>query len=256
MNKHAQILSFLLFLTLVAAGCKSTKRADASAAEALKSKAFFEQYQSHQTQFETLSARLNVKYRSAKNKQSLNVSLRMKSNETIWMSASVLGITVARAVLTPTQVSYYESINNTYYEGDYELVSQFLGEQINYSDVQNLLLGQAIHQFDSNNKVQIKNPYYFIQNTAANTQKQWFVRAADFKLAEQKFKDVLQKRSLNINYPDYIRVEEKSIPETIKVLAQQEADQVELNIVFKNIRLNEKLNFPFRIPSGASKIEL
>ncbi|MDT8346837.1 MAG: DUF4292 domain-containing protein [Flavobacteriaceae bacterium] len=256
MNKHAQTLSFLLVLALIIVGCKSTKLADASTAEALRSKAFFEQYQSHETQFETLSARLNVKYRSAKNKQSLNVSLRMKNNETIWMSASVLGITVARAVLTPEKVSYYESINNTFYEGDYALVSQFLGERISYGDVQNLLLGQAIHQFKNNDKVQIKNPYYFIQNTTANTQKQWYVRAGDFKLSEQKFKDVLQQRSLNIAYPDYITVEEKSIPETIHVLAQQQADQIELNIEFKNIRLNQNLNFPFRIPSGASKIEL
>jgi hypothetical protein len=38
----------------------------------------------------------------------------------------------------------HEKINNSYFEGDFSSLSQWLGTDLDYSKIQNLLLGQAM----------------------------------------------------------------------------------------------------------------
>ena len=47
-------------------------------------------------------------------------------------------------MITPSKVSYYEKINNTYFEGDFSMLSNWLGTDLNLNKVQNLFLGKAI----------------------------------------------------------------------------------------------------------------
>ena len=51
---------------------------------------------------------------------------------------------MAKAMITPTKVSYYEKINNTYFEGDFSMLSNWLGTDLDFNKVQNLFLGKAI----------------------------------------------------------------------------------------------------------------
>ena len=39
---------------------------------------------------------------------------------------------MAKALITPTKVSYYEKINNTYFEGDFSLLSNWLGTDLDF----------------------------------------------------------------------------------------------------------------------------
>ena len=50
---------------------------------------------------------------------------------------------MAKALITPSKVSYYEKINNTYFEGDFSMLSNWLGTDLNFNKVQNLLIGEA-----------------------------------------------------------------------------------------------------------------
>jgi hypothetical protein len=48
---------------------------------------------------------------------------------------------MAKASITPTSVSYYEKIKGTYFEGDFSALSQWLGTDLDYNKIQNMLLG-------------------------------------------------------------------------------------------------------------------
>src|SRR5690606_14237698 len=87
-------------------------------------------------------------YETEDRSQSITVSLRMEKDKIIWVKASILGITIAKVLITPDSVGYYETIGKTYFEGDFTLLGEWLGTPINFQQAQNLLLGQSI--FDLN----------------------------------------------------------------------------------------------------------
>jgi hypothetical protein len=55
---------------------------------------------------------------------------------------------MAKASITPTSVSYY----GTYFEGDFSALSQWLGTDLDYNKIQNMLLGEPLIYQKGNTK--------------------------------------------------------------------------------------------------------
>ena len=53
----------------------------------------------------------------------------MEKDKVIWLSAP-LGI--ARMMITPDQVAFYNKRDNTYFDGDYSLLSDFVGFDLDF----------------------------------------------------------------------------------------------------------------------------
>src|SRR6478609_6704017 len=76
--------------------------------------------------FNTLYIKSNVRYSDDKQNQNLTAEIKIKKNEQILVSIRFLGITMAKALITPTTVSYYEKLNASYFEGDFSTLSKWL----------------------------------------------------------------------------------------------------------------------------------
>ena len=66
----------------------------------------------------------------------------------------------------------------------------------------------------------------------------------------------LERRMLQIDYINYQEVDKQTFPENIKINAVEGYEETILAIEFKTITLNEKVSFPFKIPSGYDQIVL
>ena len=145
-------LSIILFISLFITSCGGGKMVVGSetANKNISSKDIIKSHDEALPKFSTIAARIQVKYESVRDVQSLTVSLRMEKDQKIWIKASLLGITIAKLFITPESVSYYETISNTYFKGDYSLLSKWLGTEIDFEKAQGILLGQSI--FDLDNK--------------------------------------------------------------------------------------------------------
>ena len=126
------ILSAFLVFFLI--GCKS-KQAVATAAASENTEVFkvIKGHYNNQQDFKTLSIRANAKYEDAKQSHSMNADIRIKKDEIIWINIKFLGIPMAKAMITPTKVSYYEKINNSYFEGDFSVLSNWLGTDLDFN---------------------------------------------------------------------------------------------------------------------------
>ena len=98
----------------------------------------------NKSEFSTLYIKSNVKYSDEKQTQNVTAEIKIKKNEQILVSIRFLGITMAKALITPTSVSYYEKINGSYFEGDFSTLSKWLGTDLDYKKIQNMLIGQAM----------------------------------------------------------------------------------------------------------------
>lgn len=252
------IKSFVVLLMVSFTACKSSKKVASTNEDLASSKIIASHYTTH-PQFETLAARLKIRYTDEERSQSVTVSLRIKKDETIWMSASVLGISLAKAMITKDRVQFYEKIDGTYFDGDFKLLSDLLGTELTYGQVEALLLGEPIIDLRDGNfsAGATANRYLVVprqQQKIANIF--FYLNAAAFTLQEQRLTQTAEKRDLTIRYADYIKEQNGYFPTEISVSAKEDAKETKIDIEYRGVDFNTDVNFPFSIPGGLKEIKL
>ena len=246
----------MVLLLLVAVGCKSTKQLTSSGELNSKftSKQLIKEHNKNNAKFKTLQARVKVEYVQGDQSQSHTINLRMEKDKTIWLSAT-LGI--VRAIITPTKVSFYNKLDNTYFDGDFSLISNLLGTTLDFEKVQNILLGNALYNLkDDSYNSDIHEGSYVLSPKNQNQLFEIFylLNPAHFKMDSQQLAQPLEQRMLEIDYKDYQIVDKQIIPQNVKVIALERDFETTITMEFKSVSLNSDLNFPFRIPNGFDEI--
>ena len=207
----------------------------------------------------TVNANLNAKYSDNKMSTSVNIKLRIDMDKTIWMSATKLGFPLAKVKITPNRVSYYEKLKGTYYDGDFALLSKWLGTELDYGKVQNILLGQAVlnlkkEKYDS----KIDNRLYQLSPIKENELFGilFFMNPDNFKLNRQEITNTEKQQMLSVSYANYKDIKGEQFPENINIRATDRNNLTTINIEYKSVEFNEELTFPFEIPSGYKEITL
>jgi len=246
-----------LLLLFVLASCGGAK--NISNIESASAKEVISAHTAATPDFKTLASRVQLVYETDEKVQSITASLRMEKDKNIWVKASVLGITIAKVLITPTRVSYYETIGGTYFEGDFALLGEWIGTPINFQQAQNMLLGQSIFTlnpseyssaiFQNKFKIQPKEqPQNFIHSL--------FLNPDNFKVASETVSQPNEDRLLSIRYGDYQKIGEQFYPSNILINTSEKGSATKIEINYKKIDLNVDVSFPFDIPSGYEEIQL
>src|SRR5690606_14612102 len=250
-------LASILLLTVMALGCKSSRTLSSGTSDfSLNKKQVIREHQKQAPSFKTLQARLKIDYKHDDDEQSHTVTLRMEKDKGIWLNAT---LNLVRAYITPERVSFYNKLDNTYFDGDYSYLSELLGTELDFDKVQNLLLGNTVYPLSNDDyELSIHEKSYLLQ---PKIQQQLFeifflVNPSHFKLDSQQVAQLMESRMMEIDYLSYQEVGKQIFPETMKVIALDKSSETTILLEFKSISLNEDLNFPFKIPSGFKEIEL
>ena len=252
--KLFKLLSIILIIGFT--GCKSTKSLT-SVGEldaGLSAKQIIKETEKQVTRFKTLQARVRIDYKDGDKSNGTTVTLRIEKDKVIWMSAP-LGI--ARVMITPERVSFYDKLNNQYFDGDFSLLSDFLGTELDFEKVQNLLLGEPIFNLNDDTYVaSIHEKSYVLQPKEQRALFELFflINPGYFKLDSQQLYQPADKRMLQIDYKTYQEVSKQIFPENIHITALEKADEVTIDLEMKSITLNEEVRFPFEIPEGYKEI--
>ncbi|MDC8001670.1 DUF4292 domain-containing protein [Aequorivita todarodis] len=252
-----KLKSFYLLLALVLASCGGSK--SITSVESASAKEVISAHKAAAPEFKTLAGRVQLVYETDEKLQSITVSLRMEKDKNIWIKASVLGITIAKVLITPTRVSYYETIGKTYFEGDFALLGEWIGTPINFQQAQNMLLGQSIFTlnpseyksevFQNKFKIQPKQqPQNFIHSL--------FLNPENFKIAMETLAQPNSDRLLSIRYGDYQKLDGQFYPSTILINTSEKGSVTKIEMNFKKIDLNVDVSFPFDVPAGYEEIQL
>ncbi len=217
-----------------------------------------QKYQEEEFNAETLSAKLKVKYDDGKIAQNVSVKLRMEKDKVIWMSASFLGFPVGKIKITPHEVAFYEKIKGTYFQGNFGLLSDFLGTKVDFEQVQNILLGQSLFQLDSENiESKINEQSYLLYPKPQSELYDIYIwmNPVYYKLDSQQVISGPQD-NLKIDYDAYQKIDHEFLPKDVSIKAHHKQKKTLVNMEYKQIELNKALSFPFDIPSGYKKITI
>ena len=247
-------------MLLALSSCKSKKSlTNMDNIEDISTKKIISNHYDNNFNQKTVNANLNAKYSDNKMSTSVNIKLRIDMDKTIWMSATKLGFPLAKVKITPSRVSYYEKLKGTYYDGDFALLSKFLGTELDYQKVQNILLGQAVlnlkkEKYDS----KIDNQLYQLSPIKENELFGilFFMNPDNFKLNRQEITNTEKQQMLSVSYANYKDIKGEQFPENINIRATDRNNLTTINIEYKSVEFNEELTFPFEIPSGYKEITL
>jgi len=253
-------LKFVILIFLVITSCKSKKNVNENNSIAIVSaKKLINKHYEQDFKQKTVDAKINTKYKDKNTSVSISIKLRLEKDKTIWISATKLNIPVAKLLITPTSVQYYEKLDKTYFEGDFSLLSKWLGTELDFDKVQNLLLGQAVLNLKKG-----KYDVQIIDNSYKLKPKQdhnlygilFFMNPENYKLDKQEIRNPKKDQLLSISYPNYSEIKGKQFPKNIDIEVIDHKKLTSIKMEYKSVEFNKKLTFPFKIPSGYKKISL
>ncbi len=258
-ERNLAVLKRILASVIIALSfsCKSNKiLSDAKADKSLSARIIIKNHYKNELDFKTLTGRIRIDYSDGYSTQSIGVSLRMEKDKAIWISAP-LG--VVKAFITPERVSFYNKLENQYFDGDFSYLSRMLGTDVDFEQVQNLLLGQAILDLrDERYLAQVSGDNYELKpRRAMDLFKPLFrIEPGNFKLAAQQLAQPWNKRLLEIRYKNYQKKDQRILPNEIGIVAIDTDQRTTIAIEYRSIEFDRRINFPYKIPKGFEEIVL
>lgn len=247
----------LCTLFLVIVSCKSKKIvSDGSVDAKMSAKALIKAHYQNQLDFKTLSGKIKIEYTDGTSSQSVGVTLRMKNDEAIWLSAP-LGI--VKVYITPERVSFYNKLENTYFDGDFTYLSRLLGTDLDFKKVQSLLLGEAMFDLrEAKYEVSLSGENYTLKpKKSFELFKILFeLEPKNFKMASQQLSQSNRQRLLEISYTNYQKIDKWILPNEIMILAKDRNQNNKIDLEYRSMEFDRTLNFPYKIPKGFKEIVL
>lgn len=248
----------ILAVVVLMMSCKSKSVvAEASVkATRLTADKIIENHYNNKNNFSTLYIKSNARYVDDKQTQNVTAEIKIKKDEQILVSIRFLGITMAKALITPTSVNYYEKINGSYFEGDFRGLSKWLGTDLDFNKIQNMLLGDAIDDLNKGKYTEslTEQTYRLDDFSNNNTKKSFFFDADKFLIKRQEITQIAENRTIKVAYSDSKVYNEATLPSNVLINTLQTKGKTEINLDYNTVSFNEELSFPYSVPNGYKRI--
>ncbi|NOZ34406.1 MAG: DUF4292 domain-containing protein [Chlorobi bacterium] len=212
--------------------------------------------------FKTFSAGFSGKYTDNKNKIPLKGIIKINKDSFIWITIRpFLGIEVARILLTADSIKFINKINNQYFTEDYNYLKKLYGLNLNYQLIEALFTNHLISypvNTELNTYTVEKTDTFInlIKKTSINGYK--FIHTLkinkDYFLTENSLQTTNQTQQIKFMYNNFTQINEKQFPLNIFINLKNIDKFGTINIAYKNIKINTKINAKFVIPKNYKRI--
>lgn len=240
MKKHILICFLILF-----SACKSLKnKTDKKNTKTLNAKELLKKIKANKWTAKTVHVSGKIAYESYK----VNFKLQILKDKKMGIKITMpfLGLTLAKVLMRPKKISYYFPTKKEFYEGDYEILEEMLGISLGFSEIQNLLLGNALFSLKNFEITTQKteNGYKMQSQKLKKLLFKMLVNSENFKIKKQKWTLLKDKKNIEITY-DF---QEHKIPSFIKILFETLENKGNVEILYKKIRYGNAFDFSYKIP--------
>lgn len=253
MKKYIGLLTFCF---LVSCSAKKAVIAESAANDKLSADKIIENHYKNKLNFNTLYIKSSVRYSDPNQSQNVAAEIKIKKDEIILVSIRILGITMAKALITPEKVQYYEKLNSSYFEGNYAALSKLLGTELDFQKVQNLLLGEAFDNLKTGKyHFSLEENRYKLESVSNSAISKIFYLSGDqFLVTKEEISQPSLERMLQVIYPDRKSPEEYNLPTGIAIEANQKSEKTTISINYNSVSFNEELSFPYSVPNSYERI--
>lgn len=209
---------------------------------------------------------LNAKFTSdiVLDKKSIPMSgmIRLKRDSIIWISLSpVMGIELARIIITNDSVKVLNRLESTYYIGSFKYVDKIINADYDFDMIQAFLTGNDVSYYENDKfKSLVENKTYLLstigrrkikktlteQNPQQLTEDIWLCPET-FRISKVKINEFKVNRKFEIEYDDFQRTSEQLFPYKFNIKISGEKN-ISVDLKYTRVTLDEVQEFPFSIP--------
>ena len=212
----------------------------------------------NQLHYKKFRSRVKTTYNDGKRKQQIMVNMRIENTKSIWMSATML-VPIAKVLITPDKVSFYEKFQRTFFEGDISFLNKQFNTDFEFKDLQNLLMGLPLSDLKKGDWERISHPKYYLLVPKSKDlvfRPTYFFDPNTFILVEQRFLVPGSQQSLTVKYLNHQSLDGELIPGEVQISLFDGKDLKTVSLVYNRIEFPNRMSLPFDIPEGYKSIEL
>jgi hypothetical protein len=202
---------------------------------------------------------------------SFNITMRSKRDSIIWISISpLLGIEVARVMITTDSVKFIDRLHGKYQVGSFENINKILQLKANFELVQSLLFGNFFAYKKNENRfnsVYLEDKYYILSSLNKKKLKRSleekdlnksviqdvFIDDFSYRIKKMQVNDQKIDKVLITDYEDFRVTDAGLFP--FKSATKIEADKsFEIKIEYGKVAVGEPQEFPFNVPANYERI--
>lgn len=271
-NKNYRHFSRLLLLLLLMAAIGSCRpqREVTPVSELLQKSArsLVSSMHSNHADFNYFSSRFSGSATIDKQTYNLSGNMRIHKDEAIFISvAPVLGIEVARILITPDTVKIVNRLEGTYFVGDMSFINNMLNTDLDFYMLQAILIGNDFEHFNHNNfrvmedrgRLMLHSPSRGRQsrgNPSLPYENNLWLDTGSFRIQQNVLYDPREQRTIKADYRSYASVGGQLLPSEIFLEFSETASRAELLIRFNRTALNNPQQLTFSIPSRYVPMDL
>lgn len=252
-----KIGKFILLL-LALSSCRSAKVEEGGVAF-LPARAIVKKNEQAAFTRESIKATLAIKFKGREEVPNINAALRMVKDSVIWINFTKLGFPVAKLMITRDEVQFYEKVTKTSFQGDFKLISSWMGTEFDFDKVQNLFLGEPLLNLKGERwQAMIENDKYKLQSKKGNRDFEFYLKVDPdhFKIAEEGVRHREKDQNFTILYGNFSKIDQSLFPEGFLITASNGGEQTRIEVNYKNVQFDDPMRFPFKMPVGYRNIEL
>jgi len=211
--------------------------------------------QKKELQFIDMYARMKVKGHYDGETQSFNAEMRWQKGKQVWMSFSIFGIEGMRIVITRDSMKVIDRLNKRYFLKPFSYINERALLNINFNELENLLLGEMIMANPNASKVnETTDQYTITANTDGLVNLATFYRTP-FSLKEQSLQYPAVMRNLLATFASFKPLGNTTFAWERYLRATDGTREFWAEVDFNEVSLNKNLSYPFEINTKYKKID-
>lgn len=266
---HILLIFSLLTVLLIGTSCSSKKKITKTNLREFTANRLIKEVEKNEFVFDNFQAKVTVKIETKDKNLNVKGQLRMKKDSIIWTSISLpLGLEVIRLKVSPDSVFFLNRTDKTYLSEDITVFNDISPMITSIKFIQSVLIGNDINLRDSDNyKIEIDDGQYNLliskklKKSIKHKEDNWKVLMKDLWIDPQLFKITKynireyndNKRKIELNYSDFVKVNEKYIPTKISISIHGDV-YLKAVINYSNITIEDNIEYIFNVPKKYERI--
>jgi hypothetical protein len=199
-----------------------------------------------------IKSKINFKTQGTSNNFTANI--RIKKDSLIWLSITPgMGIEVVRAIITPDSVKIINRLDNKYDAYSISYIKQTLGVEMDYYNLQNLIVGDVLLPFSSADQVITTDNTWQINQQHNGIEVASLISRIQKKVTQAEAKNEDGKYVLT-TYKDFVWTDSVLFHQEQSLLLKNGTDTSFIEASHQKIEFPKKsVAFPFNVPKRFEK---
>ncbi len=210
-----------------------------------------------QVTFNTFNGKAKAKLEIDGDNNDATLNIRIQQDKKIWVSvsATILNLEVARALITPDSILVINKLQSVYMRKPFSYIYQYGGKQITFKTLQALLIGNALPE-TLGDKADIGTDN---ANTLLSGRLQDLVYkliiGPDFKTSQTNLTNDLAALTLQVNNSAFIQADNRIMPSQIDIVSSAGNKKANISLHYNSAEFDKVLEYPFSIPDRFTPVD-